>query len=182
MPYKAVVKRECCFDQTRIVYDASARSNESSPSLNDCLEVGPPLQNQLWSVLVRGRSHAIALTADIRMAFLQVRTHPDDKDALRFHWPENKGPLRVCILRFTRALFGLGRPPFLLGGVVQDHDKHSTKCRFLGGRGSSRRNQPQSRQRATRCEERKNNPTRIEMEQREGYHRSKVLAEREHTV
>ena len=125
MPYKAVVKRECCFDQTRIVYDASARSNESSPSLNDCLEVGPPLQNQLWSVLVRERSHAIALTADIRMTFLQVRTHPDDRDALRFHWPENKGPLRVCILRFKRALFVLGRSPFLLGGVIQDHDTHS---------------------------------------------------------
>ena len=38
-----------------IVYDASARAYDSAPSLNDCLEVGPPLQNQLWKVLLRGR-------------------------------------------------------------------------------------------------------------------------------
>ena len=121
IPHKVVVRENAASTKTRIVYDASARVNESSPSLNDCLEVGPPLQNQLWSVLVRGRFHTIALTADMQKAFLQVRIHPDDRDALRFHWLENKNPLRVCTLRFTRALFGLGPSPFLLGEVIQHH-------------------------------------------------------------
>ena len=121
IPHKAVVRENAASTKTRIVYDASARANEASPSLNDCLEVGPPLQNQLWSVLVRGRFHTIALTADIQKAFLQVRIHPDDRDALRFHWLVNKDPLQVCTLRFTRALFGLGPSPFLLGGVIQHH-------------------------------------------------------------
>lgn len=121
IPHKAVVRDKAASTKTRIVYDASARANESSPSLNDCLEVGPPLQNQIWSVLVRGRFHTIALTADIQKAFLQVRIHPDDRDALRFHWLENKEPLRVCTLRFTRALFGLASSPFLLGGVIKHH-------------------------------------------------------------
>ena len=69
IPHKAVVRENATSTKTRIVYDASARANESSPSLNDCLEVGPALQNQLWSVLVRGRFHTIALTADIQKPF-----------------------------------------------------------------------------------------------------------------
>ena len=44
IPHKAVVKENAASTKTRIVYDASARVNESSPSLNDCLEVGPPVE------------------------------------------------------------------------------------------------------------------------------------------
>ena len=31
----------------RIVHDASSKSTKSSASLNDCLEMGPPLQNSI---------------------------------------------------------------------------------------------------------------------------------------
>ena len=34
---------------------------------------------------------------------------------------ESKDPFRVRTYRFTRALFGLGPSPFLLGGVIQHH-------------------------------------------------------------
>ena len=120
IPHKAVV-RESAETTTRIVYDASARAYDSAPSLNDCQEVGPPLQNQLWKVLLRGRFHAVALAGDIRKAFLQVRIREQDRDALRFHWLDGKNPLRIHTYRFTRALFGLGPSPFLLGGVIQHH-------------------------------------------------------------
>ncbi len=36
--------------QTRVVYDCSAREGDGSPSLNDCVDVGPSLQNKLWDV------------------------------------------------------------------------------------------------------------------------------------
>ncbi|CAB4016409.1 Hypothetical predicted protein [Paramuricea clavata] len=41
--------------------------------------------------------------------------------AMRFHWLEDKDPQRICTLRFTRALFGMGPSPFLLAGVLQCH-------------------------------------------------------------
>ena len=50
----------------RIVYDASARAHSEAPSLNDCLNAGPPLQNRLWDVLVRMRFHPVALTGDLQ--------------------------------------------------------------------------------------------------------------------
>ena len=61
-----------------------------APSLNDCLEGGPPLQSQLWKVLLRGMFHAVALSGDIRKAFLQARIREQDRDALRFHWLDGK--------------------------------------------------------------------------------------------
>ena len=54
----------------RVVYNASARAYSGTPSLNECLKPGPPLQNKLWSVLVRAHFHPIADTGDITQTFL----------------------------------------------------------------------------------------------------------------
>ena len=43
IPHKAVVRKSAETTKMRIVYDASAKAHDSAPSLNDCLEVGPPL-------------------------------------------------------------------------------------------------------------------------------------------
>ena len=70
----------------RIVYDASGRGKETSPSLNKCLETGPPLQSLLWIVLVRNRLKPVALAEDLnKQAFFQIRIRPEDRDCLRFH-------------------------------------------------------------------------------------------------
>ena len=121
IPHKAVIREDSETTKMRIVYDASARPTANAPSLNECLDIGPPLQNQLWKVLVRGRFHAVAVAGDIKKAFLQVRIRADDRDALRFHWINIKDPNDVRTYRFTRALFGLGPSPFLLGGVIEQH-------------------------------------------------------------
>ena len=105
----------------RVVYDASARAWNGAPSLNECLNTGPPLQNKLWSALVRGRFNPVAVTGDIKKAFLQVRIKPEERDALRFHWIKDTEKKEVETLRFTRALFGLAPSTFLLAGVIDQH-------------------------------------------------------------
>ena len=121
IPHKAVIRGNAETTKFRIAYDASARVNDTAPSLNECLDAGPLLQNQLWKVLVRGRFYAVAIAGDIPKTFLQVRIREEDRDALRFHWISTEHPEQVRTLRFTRALFGLGPSPFLLGGVIQHH-------------------------------------------------------------
>ena len=71
--YKAVISENAENTKLRIVYDASARENSRSFSLNDCLETGLALQNLLWSVLIRTRFKPIALFRDLEKAFLQIR-------------------------------------------------------------------------------------------------------------
>ena len=120
MPHRAVIREGAESTKMRVVYDCSSREREGSPSLNDCLDIGPPLQNKLWNVLVRGRFHPVALAGDVK-AFLQVRIARGDHDALRFHWLRSIDSNEVETLRFTRALFGLGPSPFLLEGVLEQH-------------------------------------------------------------
>ena len=107
IPHKPVIRETAESTKTRIVYDASARANEKSPSLNDCLETGPPPQNLMWSVLVRNRFKPVALAGDMKQAFLQIRIREEDRDSLRFHWIKSKDPSQVQVYRFTRALFGV---------------------------------------------------------------------------
>ena len=121
LPHKAVVRESAATTKLRIVYDASAREHQQAPSLNECLEMGPPLQNHIWKVLVRGRFHPVAVTGDLKQAFLQVRIRKEDRDVLRFHWFANLQSKTIETMRFTRALFGLAPSPFLLGGVIQQH-------------------------------------------------------------
>ena len=119
-PHKPVVRAEAESTKLRVVYGASARAYHGAPSLNNCLYAGPPLQNELWDVLVRGRFNPVAVTGDIQKAFLQVRVREGDRDAMHFHWRRNEQS-EVETLRFTRALFGLASFPFLLAGVIDTH-------------------------------------------------------------
>ena len=70
---------------------------------------------------MRNRLKPIALSADLKQAFLQVVIRADDRDALRFHWIKNKDPSDIEVLRFTRSLFGLVQSPFLLAGTLKQH-------------------------------------------------------------
>ncbi|XP_068723854.1 uncharacterized protein [Montipora capricornis] len=115
IPHKPVVRESAESTKLRIVFDASARSNERS------LEKGLPLQNLLWDILVRNRLKPVALAGDLKQTFLQVRIRLEDRDALRFHWIKDKETSNVEVLRFTLALFELVQSPFLLGGTLHQH-------------------------------------------------------------
>ena len=122
IPHKPVVRAEAessARDDGSARDDASARAYDGAPSLNDCLYAGPPLQNELWDVLIRGRFNSVAVTGDIQKAFLQVRVREDDRDAMRFSLAPKQSEVET--LRFTRALFGLASSPFLLAGVIDTH-------------------------------------------------------------
>ena len=120
LPHKPVVRETAKTTKVRIVYDASAKEQRDSPSLNDCLYPGPPLQNKLWDVLIHQRGYPVMLSGDIQKAFLQVRVRECERDALRFHWRCEEDSL-LETLRFTRVLFGLAPSPFLLAGVIEQH-------------------------------------------------------------
>lgn len=77
IPHKAVIRENAETTEMHVVYDATIRANDTAPSLNKCLDAGPPLQNQLWKVLVRGRFYPVAM-GDIRKVFLQVCIREED--------------------------------------------------------------------------------------------------------
>ena len=120
IPHHAVINRERVTTKIHIVYDGSAKLGNSELSINECLQTGSNLVPNLFDVLVRFRSHCIAVTADIEKAFLMIGIIPADRDVLRFLWLKDPTKLNSQILhfRFTRVVFGLRPSPAILSTVI----------------------------------------------------------------
>lgn len=85
--------------------DVSAKENDQSLSLNDVQEVGPPLLNKFWNVLIWNWMCPVILTGNLKQAFMQIRIPKKDRDSLRFHWIKSIESNDIETLRFTRAIF-----------------------------------------------------------------------------
>ena len=115
LPHHAVIKLDRETTETRIVLDASARSDKNEPSLNDILYSGPCLLPLIEDILLRLRLGRIAVNADIQQAFLQISVNECHRNYLTFLWYNNifdENSLKVY--RFDRVLFGLTCSLFLL--------------------------------------------------------------------
>ena len=118
LPHRPVIWESAEATKIKIVYDASAKPNKDSVSLNECLETGPPLQNSLWNILLRSRFRPILLWGDIEKIFLQIRMRESESVKI---WVKNSDPSVIEINRFTRLVFGLTQSPFILEGTLKDH-------------------------------------------------------------
>ena len=99
MPHHAVVRQDKDTTKLRVVYDVSAKSESEGRSLNEFLETGPNFIPHLFDVLVRFRWNPVAISADIEKAFLMVGIDSNDRDMLRFLWPEDSERLNSKIRR-----------------------------------------------------------------------------------
>ncbi len=112
---KPVVREHVESRKVRIVYDASAKADEKSPSLKDCLDMG------ILDILLRSRMRPILLAVDIKQAFLQIVIREIERDVMRFLWINDLQHKEMMVYHMTRAMFGLGPSPFLLGGTLNVH-------------------------------------------------------------
>jgi hypothetical protein len=67
------------------LFDASSHQ-KGAPSLIDVLEMGPNLLPELFATLLRFRLTPVALTGDIRQAFLQLQLDEKNRELTRFFW------------------------------------------------------------------------------------------------
>ncbi|KAL0177460.1 hypothetical protein M9458_026354, partial [Cirrhinus mrigala] len=111
----------------RVVFDCGAVYQ--GVSLNSELLQGPDLTNSLIGVLLRFRREPIALMADIRSMFHQVRVSKSDIDFLRFlWWPDGDTEKDPIDHRMLVHLFGAVSSPscasFALRRTAEDHPHH----------------------------------------------------------
>ncbi|GIX67568.1 hypothetical protein CDAR_563991 [Caerostris darwini] len=102
-------------DKFRAVFDGSAKSS-TSVSLNDKLMVGPQLQADLTTILIRFRMHKIAMTADIEKMYRQIKLK--DSDFQRIVWRDS--PFKpIQDFRLTRIAYGTASAPYLAVKCLQ---------------------------------------------------------------
>ena len=65
IPHHGVLRPNGTSTKLRVVFDGSVKS-DSGISLNDCQMVGPVIQNDLFSILIRFRKWKYVVCADIQ--------------------------------------------------------------------------------------------------------------------
>jgi hypothetical protein len=111
LPHHAVFKESSTTTKTRVVFDASAKRT-TGVSLNDVLMVGPKIQQDLISIVLRFRMHIYAMTTDISKMNRQIRVHPEDYDLQRILWRKSSDePLKQYQL--LTVTYGRAPAPFL---------------------------------------------------------------------
>ena len=115
IPHHGVLKG----DKLRAVYDGSYKTPDGKTNINDCLNPGPPLNNELIEMLMRLRIYDVVLTGDIQKAFLQIEVDEAHRDYLRFLWYDRDG--KLVTYRFTRVPFRLTSSSFLLNATLRYH-------------------------------------------------------------
>ncbi|KAM7280957.1 uncharacterized protein ISCGN_005922 [Ixodes scapularis] len=98
-------------------------------SLNECLEKGHSLYQDLLGILLRFRVSRFAITSDIQKAFLKISVAEKDRDAFRFLWFQDlpsstfkDEEVQTC--RMKRVPFDATCSPFLLTATILQHLKN----------------------------------------------------------
>ncbi|GFX91975.1 DUF1758 domain-containing protein [Trichonephila clavipes] len=102
LPHRPVIKSSSATTKVRPIFDASFKC-PGYASLNECLSVGPSLSEQIPPLLLRFRTGAIGVIADIKQAFLQLAVKPEDRDYLRFLWWNAEDKSKLEFFRHCRV-------------------------------------------------------------------------------
>ncbi|CAG7826059.1 unnamed protein product [Allacma fusca] len=111
LPHHAVLKEASTSTKVRVVFDGSAKST-SGYSLNNCMMVGPVVQSDLFTILIRFRRWRIALTADIIKMYRQILISPSQTNLQRVLWRFNDSE-PVGEYKSVTVTFGTASAPFL---------------------------------------------------------------------
>ena len=120
LPHHCVFK-DSTTTKLRVVFDASSKSPNGN-SLNDCLLLGPRLQDEVFDILIRFRLHQFSLSADVAKMYRQVALDESDRDFHRILWRDYVTD-EIRELRMTRVMFGVASSSYHSTRALQESGK-----------------------------------------------------------
>lgn len=116
LPHHCVAKQTSNGTKIRIVMNASSKS-QTGLSLNDVAMIGPTVQPDILTILLRFREHPIAFSCDITKMYPQVLIHSSHRDYHRILWRfDSSEPIRH--FRARGVCFGVTSSPYLATRVL----------------------------------------------------------------
>ncbi|XP_018397730.1 PREDICTED: uncharacterized protein LOC108775780 [Cyphomyrmex costatus] len=110
LPHHCIVKAPAA-NKFRVVFDASAK-DAAGISLNDTLMVGPTVQQDLFTILLRFRTHRFAFSADIVKMYRQILVHPSQTRYQRILWRDDFTST-VATYELSTVTYGTSSASFL---------------------------------------------------------------------
>ncbi|UYV77234.1 hypothetical protein LAZ67_15000201 [Cordylochernes scorpioides] len=127
LPHHPIIKEKSSTTKLRVVFNASSKTT-TGYSLNDILHTGPKIQKDIFLLLLRYRSHPIAISADITKMYRQILVHPEDTPYQRIIWRDESGQgLKEYELK--TLTYGTSCAPFLAIRVLKQL-AHDEQIRF----------------------------------------------------
>lgn len=111
LPHHGVIKEESITTKLRVVFDGSVDTT-SGRSLNSIQMVGPTIQDDLFSILIRFRQHKYVITSDIAKMYRQVVVNSKQRNLQCILWRFNSSdPISVYCL--NTVTYGTASASFL---------------------------------------------------------------------
>lgn len=111
LPHHAVFKENSLTSKLRVVFDGSFKTSNGK-SLNDNMEKGPILHQDLLAVILRYRCKRYCFSADIKQMFRMIGVQEVDQDYQRILWRTDPSDV-VKHYRLTTVTYGTRSAPFL---------------------------------------------------------------------
>ena len=111
LPHHPVFKETSSTTKTRVVFDGGAKTSNGL-SLNNILQIGSAVQQDLYCIVLQFRTHQVCFTADIEKMYRQIVVHPQDRDLQRILWRYSSDePIQEH--RLATVTYGTSSAPFL---------------------------------------------------------------------
>ncbi|XP_055614812.1 uncharacterized protein LOC129761130 [Toxorhynchites rutilus septentrionalis] len=111
LPHHPVIKDTSTTTKVRVVFDGSSKAS-SGFSLNEALCVGPVVQDDLLTLILRFRTFPVALVGDIAKMYRQVLVHPEDTPLQRILWRFSR-QVPVQTYELLTVTYGIAPSSFL---------------------------------------------------------------------
>ncbi|XP_050528231.1 uncharacterized protein LOC126898334 [Daktulosphaira vitifoliae] len=111
LPHHPVIREDSLTTKVRVVFDASAKTL-NGPSLNDIMMIGPTVQSDLATILIKFRVHKIAFCADLTKMYRQILVDPQDRDLQRIVW-RNQPHESLQHFKLRTVTYGTASAPYL---------------------------------------------------------------------
>ena len=125
LPHHPVIRQSALTTKLRVVFDASAKT-ENGRSLNDEQLIGPVVQDDLATQLIRFRLFKVAINADIQAMYRQIWITEEQQDLQRILW-RRKPEDRITAFKLRTVTYGTASAPYLatrcLNQIAEDVQK-----------------------------------------------------------
>ncbi|XP_051176778.1 uncharacterized protein LOC127291622 [Leptopilina boulardi] len=116
IPHHAILRESSLTTKLRVVFNASSLTSNNT-SLNSHFYIGPPLLNDLVSILINWRKYRYVLVADAEKMFRQIVIDRRDVDYQRILCKNSEGQLLAYQL--LTVTYGTACAPYLANRVVK---------------------------------------------------------------